>query len=194
MNEAVELPIVIVSGLPRSGTSLMMQMLQRGGISLLTDGIRPADEDNPRGYFELEAVKRTKQDAAWLDQAAGMAVKVIYRLLYDLPTDRRYQVILMRRPMAEVLASQSAMLSRTGSEGASIPAARLGQLFSSQLADAVRYLRQQPQFDVLEVNHRDVLDDPLVAAKSVAQFLRRPLDLQAMASAVDTSLYRRQSE
>jgi len=194
MNEAVELPIVIVSGLPRSGTSLMMQMLQRGGISVLTDGIRQADEDNPRGYFELEAVKRTKQDATWLDQAAGMAVKVIYRLLHDLPTDLHYQVILMRRPMAEVLASQSAMLSRTGNEGASIPPARLGELFSSQLADVVRYLRQQPQFDVLEVNHRDVLDDPLVAAKSVAQFLRRPLDLQAMANAVDTSLYRRQSE
>ena len=194
MNEAVELPIVIVSGLPRSGTSLMMQMLQRGGMSVLTDGIRQADEDNPRGYFELEAVKRTKQDAAWLDEAAGMAVKVIYRLLYDLPTDRRYQVVLMRRPMVEILASQSAMLSRTGNEGASIPPARLGELFSNQLAEVVRYLLQQPQFDVLEVNHRDVLDDPLVTAESVAQFLGRPLDLGAMASAVDASLYRRQGE
>ena len=97
--------ITIVSGLPRSGTSLMMQMLEAGGMPVLTDGIRDADEDNPRGYYELEAVKRTKDDPAWLHGAPGKVVKMIYLLLYDLPTTYNYRIIFMRRPLSEVVAS-----------------------------------------------------------------------------------------
>ena len=172
----------------------MMQMLQQGGVSLVTDGIRQADDDNPNGYFELEAVKRTKSDGTWLKQAADKAVKVIYKLLYDLPEDCHYQVILMRRPISEVIASQSAMLDRKGSPGAAISQTRLAEIFSRQLDEAVHFLSVQPHFELLEVNYHDVLHEPLVVSKAVAKFLHRSLDLSAMASAVDTSLYRRKEK
>jgi len=103
-------PIYVVSGLPRSGTSLMMRMLDAGGVPAVTDRIRTADDDNPRGYFELEAVKRTKQDPSWLDDAPGKAVKVISQLLCELPPDRAYKVIVMRRKLGEVSAAQKTML------------------------------------------------------------------------------------
>src|SRR5438046_6429896 len=106
--------ITVVSGLPRSGTSLMMQMLRAGGMPVRTDGFRKADEDNPRGYLEYEPVKRTREDSSWVSDAVGKAVKVVYLLLRDLPDGFDYRVILMRRSLREVLASQSAMLMRSG--------------------------------------------------------------------------------
>src|SRR5262245_20267166 len=106
--------IIVVSGLPRSGTSLMMQMLDRGGIPAVTDRLRAADEDNPRGYYEFEAVKRTKQDASWLPAARGRAVKLVSSLLYDLPNSEAYRVLFMQRDMDEVLESQEKMLARLG--------------------------------------------------------------------------------
>src|SRR5574337_153211 len=99
--------ITIVSGLPRSGTSMMMQMLHRGGIPAVTDEIRSADEDNPKGYYEFEPVKKTKEDASWLARAGGKVVKMVYRLLYDLPGDYAYHVVFMRRNLREVIASQN---------------------------------------------------------------------------------------
>ncbi len=110
-------PTVVVSGLPRSGTSMMMQMLAAGGLSVLSDGIRTADEDNPRGYYELEAVKQTKQDPSWLAGSEGKAVKLIHALLTDLPVDRPYRVIVMRRKTETVVKSQAVMLERLGHEG-----------------------------------------------------------------------------
>src|SRR5208282_6104712 len=101
--------VVIVTGLPRSGTSLLMQMLCAGGLPVLTDGVRKADEDNPYGFYELEAVKRTKSDASWLSGATGRVVKMVYRLLYDLPPNRHYRVVFVRRRMEEILASQRTM-------------------------------------------------------------------------------------
>src|SRR5262245_57703089 len=106
--------ITIVSGLPRSGTSLMMRMLEAGGMPVLVDNIRAADEDNPAGYYEFEPVKQTSADNAWVKLAVGKAVKVVYRLLYDLPAGFRYRVLFMQRDMAEVLASQRKMLERAG--------------------------------------------------------------------------------
>src|SRR3990167_393038 len=99
--------IVIVSGLPRSGTSLMMQMLRAGGMSLLIDDQRPADADNPHGYWEYEPVKRLQHDNSWLPQAEGKAVKVVSALLQYLPPRHTYKIIVMHRPMQEVLASQA---------------------------------------------------------------------------------------
>jgi hypothetical protein len=107
--------IVVVSGLPRSGTSMMMKMLEAGGIPVLTDYEREADEDNPKGYFEFERVKNLKDgDDAWLPQAKGKVVKVIAALLTDLPSSYEYEVIFMRRAMPEILASQRQMLIRRG--------------------------------------------------------------------------------
>ncbi len=108
--------VIVVSGLPRSGTSMMMQMLAAGGLDIMTDQVRAADDDNLAGYYELEAVKRTREEASWLQDAPGKAVKVIYRLLEYLPDDYHYQVLFMQRPLEEVIASQQLMLQRRGAE------------------------------------------------------------------------------
>ena len=130
-------PFIIVSGLPRSGTSLMMQMLHCGGVPALTDNVRERDEDNPRGYYELEAVKRTRNDASWLDDAAGRVVKLVHLLLYDLPPPRSYRVVFMKRDLNEVVRSQGVMLDRRGSEGAKLTAQQLITAYEGQLAKVV---------------------------------------------------------
>ena len=104
--------IIIVSGLPRCGTSLMMQMLVQGGFEAVTDHIRAADTDNPRGYYELEKVKKLKEDASWLPETRGKVVKMVSQLLFDLPAGERYRVIFMQRDLDEMLASQEKMLER----------------------------------------------------------------------------------
>ena len=104
--------ITIVSGLPRSGTSLMMRALDKGGINLLTDEIRAPDQDNPKGYYEFEKVKTVKQDSSWVSRAKGKAVKMVYRLLYDLPKKFSYRIVFMQRDLKEILVSQKKMLQR----------------------------------------------------------------------------------
>jgi hypothetical protein len=182
--------VTIVSGLPRSGTSLMMQMLQAGGMELLTDKLRAADQHNPRGYFEYEAVKRSGADVSWLGQAGGRAVKVIHLLLRHLPADRQYRVIFMQRDVQEVIASQRAMLKASGRSGAQIPDDKLAAVFEQQLSEVRRWLAERPHFQVLYVNYRDVLSDPSAAAQTLARFLGGTLDASAMAGVVDRTLYR----
>jgi hypothetical protein len=187
-------PITIVSGLPRSGTSLMMQMLAAGGLPLLTDGQRAADPDNPRGYFELEAVKRTKQDPSWLAEAPGRAVKMVHLLLRDLPADRSYRVILMKRRLEEVVRSQQAMLDRTGKTGAPLPPEKLIAAFQSQYRRIETWLAGQDNFDVLYISYNELIADPAPAIAAVNAFLGGTLDEQAMRTVVDASLYRQRSE
>lgn len=184
--------ITVVSGLPRSGTSLMMQMLAAGGIPPLTDHERAADESNPRGYFEFEPVKRLRTDRSWIGQAHGHAVKVIHLLLRELPTDEQlsYRVILMHRPMVEVLASQRTMLERQGKVAADD--AMLAKVYQSQLDQAEQWLAAQPTFSVLVVDHHAVLKTSEFAANAVNDFLGGELDVAAMIRAVDPKLYRQQ--
>jgi len=182
--------VTIVSGLPRSGTSLMMQMLQAGGMELLTDKLRAADQHNPRGYFEYEAVKHSGTDVSWLGQAGGRAVKVIHLLLRHLPADRQYRVIFMQRDVQEVIASQRAMLKASGRSGAQIPDYKLAAVFEQQLSEVRRWLAERPLFQVLYLNYRDVLSDPSAAAQTLALFLGGTLDASAMAGVVDRTLYR----
>lgn len=182
--------VTIVSGLPRSGTSLMMQMLQAGGMKLLTDERRAADQHNPRGYFEYESVKRSGADVSWVQLAGGRAVKVIHLLLRHLPADRQYRVIFMLRGMQEVIASQRAMLKASGRSGAQIPDDKLAGIFEQQLLEVRRWLAERPDFQVLYVNYRDVLSDPFAAAQTIALFLGGKLDVSAMAGVVEQSLYR----
>ena len=182
--------IVIVSGIPRSGTSMVMRMLECGGMAVLTDQMRAADEDNPKGYYEFEPVKRTKDDASWLDQGGGHVVKIVYRLLHDLPTDRPYRVVMMRRRMQEVIASQTAMLERTGRQGAALPAEKLGQIFEQQMAATMKYLAEHDCFEVIELNYNDVMKDAAAQAAKLNQFLGGGLDEQAMVSVVEPGLYR----
>ena len=182
--------ITVVSGLPRSGTSLMMQMLAAGGLSPLTDHQREPDESNPRGYFEFEPVKRLRADRSWLDQAHGRAIKVIHLLLRELPTDGvyNYRVILMKRPIKEVLASQRVMLNRQGKTGADD--ATLEKIYLSQLAQVEAWLNRHPVFSVLPLEYRHVVKHSLEVAKEIDAFLQVNLDVEAMATAVDPTLYR----
>ena len=185
--------VTIVSGLPRSGTSLMMQMLQAGGLSLLTDERRAADKHNPRGYFEYEAVKNSRVDVSWLEQARGRAVKVIHLLLRHLPVDRPYRVLFMLRDVQEVIASQRTMLKASGRGGAQIPDDKLAGVFEQQLLEVRGWLAARPNFRVLYVNYRDVLGDPFAAAQTIALFLGGKLDVSAMAGVVDRTLYRQRT-
>jgi hypothetical protein len=186
--------VTVVSGLPRSGTSLMMQMLQAGGMKLLTDERRVADQNNPRGYFEYEAVKRSGTDASWVEQAGGRAVKVIHLLLRHLPADREYRVIFMLRDVQEVIGSQRAMLKASGQSGARITDEKLAAVFEQQLVEVRRWLAERPNFRVSFVNYCDVLGDPAAAAQTIALFLGGRLDVSAMAGAVDRTLYRQRRE
>ena len=184
MNDA----IIIVSGLPRSGTSLMMQMLAVGGVEVVTDHVRTADTDNPRGYYEFERVKKIKQDASWLPEARGKAVKMVSQLLYDLPTGEKYRIIFMERDLDEVLASQEKMLERLGRTAA--PREAMRQSFIVHLDRLHEWLRQRPNIEVLRVRYHDLLERPGGEAERVRAFLGGEADVDRMAGAVDPSLYR----
>jgi hypothetical protein len=183
--------ITVVSGLPRSGTSMMMQMLAAGGLAVLTDGQRAADVDNPRGYYEYEAVKALERDASWLEAARGKAVKIVSALLVHLPDGFDYRVIFMRRPMAEILASQNAMLDRLGHAGPRGDDRRLGELFARHLGDVDAMLERRTRIARLDVDYRSVIDAPLRVAEAVSAFLGGDLDPACMAAAVAPELSRR---
>ncbi|HZD11191.1 MAG TPA: sulfotransferase [Candidatus Binatia bacterium] len=187
--------IFVVSGLPRSGTSMMMKMLEAGGIPPLTDEIREADSDNPRGYYEFERVKKLdKGDAEWLAQAEGKAVKVISALLKHLPGGYHYKIIFMQRHMPEILASQRKMLVHRGEDPASMDDARMADLFAKHLSAVEEQLSQQENADVLYVHYSDALQDPQTTAERVADFLGKELDVEAMVGVVDPALYRNRRE
>lgn len=182
--------ITIVSGLPRSGTSMMMKMLQAAGMPVLTDQIRAADEDNPEGYYEFERVKQIEEDKAWLPEAQGKVVKMIAALLKHLPLEYPYKVIFMRRNIEEVLASQREMLIRRGEPTDTIPDQRMAALFDKHVTQVEAWLAEQPNFEFLYVDYGEVLEKPLEQAKRVSQFLDYALDIEKMAAVVDPALYR----
>jgi hypothetical protein len=182
--------VTIVSGLPRSGTSMMMQMIHKGGIPALTDEIRVADEDNPKGYYEFEPVKKTKEDPSWLKDGVGKVVKMVYRLLYDLPADYQYRVVYMRRKLEEVIASQNVMLDRSGKEGGGLPDAKLLDVFRAEIDKSNKWLAEQPNFEILYVNYNEMLADAAPQVARINEFLGGALDTQAMLAVVDPSLYR----
>ena len=187
-------PIVVVSGLPRSGTSMLMRMLSAGGVPLVTDGERAADEDNPLGYFELERVKELdSDDASWLATARGRAVKVISFLLEKLPRGHDYRVVFLDRTLAEVLASQKKMLARRG-ETSTTSDERMTELFEEHLRKTRLLLRDDPRFETLRVAYADVVADPATQARRIARFIGLPVDVERMAGAVDPSLYRNRAE
>lgn len=182
--------ITVVTGLPRSGTSLMMQMLEAGGMPILTDGLRRADPDNPNGYYEYEPVKHLREDASWLAGANGKAVKVIYALLPDLPPGYDYRVILMRRNLSEVLASQAALLKRRQAPGATIAPDALGAAFATDLARILARVSRRSEFHVLEIEHQDCIQHPDEVAAQVNQFLGGSLDTERMTTIPQKILYR----
>ena len=182
--------IVVVSGLPRSGTSMMMKMLQAGGLDIVTDAIRSADDDNPNGYFEFERVKQMSTgDRSWLDDAGGKVVKVISALLEHLPTDRTYKVIFMEREIKEVLASQKKMLDHRG-ETSKISDEEMAEQYRTHLKAVKPWLARQPNMNVLYVGYNAMMSDPEPSARRVIEFLGLPLDLAKMCAIPNANLYR----
>jgi hypothetical protein len=180
--------IIIVSGLPRSGTSLMMQMLEAGGIEIVTDHVRTADADNPRGYYELEKVKRIKQDASWLPESRGKAFKMVSQLLYDLPPGERYRIIFMERDLDEVLASQEKMLERLGRAAA--PRDAMKRSYVIHLKRLHEWLGGQRNMEILRIRYSDLVEAAQPEAARVSQFLGGKANAAQMVTAVDASLYR----
>lgn len=182
--------VMVVSGLPRSGTSLMMQMLEAGGVPILSDGVRTRDTDNPRGYYEFERVKGLKDgDTEWLEKAVGHAVKVVSAHLRSLPEGYEYPTIFMNRDIEEVLASQEKMLAHR-EECKKVDDEQMARTFEKHLQEVRDWVSRQPNFSCLDLEFKDVIKNPLSAAERVAGFLDRDLETSEMAKVVDPDLYR----
>ncbi len=184
-------PIYVISGLPRSGTSMAMKMLDAGGLGTVVDGQRTADDDNPKGYFEDERVKRLHEmtEKAWVAEARGKVIKVISFLLKDLPDTNYYKVVFMRRNLDEVLASQNKMLVNRG-EPNETPDERMKELYSTHIKQVENLLEARENFEVIYVDYTTILSDPLDNAIKLNSFLDLNLDTDKMASVVDKNLYR----
>jgi hypothetical protein len=183
-------PIVVVSGLPRSGTSMAMKMLEAGGLGVVTDGLRTADEDNPKGYYEDERVKDLYQpgDKTWLRESRGKVIKIISFLLKSLPDGNNYKVLFMHRNLREIVASQNKMLTRRAEKNDTSDERAIA-LLEEQVRDA-RFFLRRPQFEVLELNYRETLDSPRPLALRMAEFVGETLDVEKMTQVVDVQLYR----
>jgi hypothetical protein len=188
-------PIVIVSGLPRSGTSMLMRMLEAGGVPIMTDGGRGADVDNPRGYFEYERIKdlEGETDKSYLREGRGKALKVISFLIKHLPDENHYRVIFMRRDLDEVLASQDKMIQRLGSADAAADREAMKEAYRNDIVRTRLLCRKRPNFELIEVHYKATIGDPAATARRINEFLGGRLDEAAMRKAVDESLYRNRS-
>lgn len=173
---------------------MLMQMLEAGGMEVLTDGIRSANEDNPRGYYEFERVKQIKEDQGWLEEAKGKAVKMVSMLLFDLPAGYRYKIVFMRREMGEILASQRVMLARLGQgDTAGVDDAVMGEKFAGHLEEMEEWLTGQGNMEVLYVRYDEVVADAAEQARAIAAFLGGGLDVKRMAGVCDRGLYRQRA-
>jgi hypothetical protein len=187
--------ITIVSGLPRSGTSMMMKMLEAGGMPILADHLRAPDVDNPKGYYEYERVKQLdKGDHAWLADASGKAVKVISALLEYLPASYAYKVIFMHRRMEEILASQRRMLRNRGEPFAQDSDEEMGQLFEQHLVKVKTWLQTQPHILMLHMDYNQMVANPHPQIQALNNFLDNMLDEARMLAIVDAGLYRTRTE
>lgn len=181
--------ITIVSGLPRSGTSMMMRMLEAGGIPALTDELRTPDEDNPNGYYEFEDVKSIEDYSKWIDRAPGHSVKMVYSLLKNLPTDREYRVLFMRRNVDEILQSQKKMLERKGIT-TDIPDAMMKALFERELRQFYSWIPSQTHLKLVNISYNDLLSNPENTIDQINRHFGETLDTEAMVRLVDPGLYR----
>ena len=186
--------VTVVTGLPRSGTSMMMQMLEAAGIHAFTDGKRLPYADNPRGYYESEKAIGIHMDHTWIPEARGKAVKFVAQLLPHLPDGEEYRLVFLQRDLEEVVASQRVMLSRMGQGGAALSDSQLMRAYSQQLIRVRNWLRERPGINVLPVNYEDAVDNPAELAERLAEFLGKPFDRRKAASAVDGALQRQRRQ
>jgi hypothetical protein len=187
-------PVVIVSGLPRSGTSMVMKMLQAGGIEPLTDRERRADVDNPDGYFEYERVKglATDPDRTWIREARGKSLKVISHLLQELPDGNFYRIIFAQRDLQEIVASQNIMLRHRG-QAPGVSDAEAIDLYGRHLLRTLMHVRGKANMELLTLQYRDIVRDSRACSDRINRFLGGRLDSAAMAGAVNPALYRNRS-
>ena len=187
--------VVIVSGLPRSGTSMMMKMLEAGGLPIMTDQVRTADIDNPKGYYEYERVKDLEKepDKSYVRDGRGKALKVISWLLKDLPDDNNYDIVFMRRDIDEILASQAKMLERRGEEDQTDDAV-MAEAYRNHIASVRINNRKKDNWRLIEVRYDEAIKDPRTAAVAVNAFLGGKLDVEKMTEVADPKLYRNRKE
>jgi len=185
-------PIVVVSGLPRSGTSMLMKMLDEGGMQIMTDSERTADIDNPKGYFEYERVKDLEKetDKSYVSEGRGKVLKVISFLIKDLPDDNDYRVIFMRRNLDEVIASQNKMIQRLGTDDSTAAEEAMKEAYRNDIVRTRLLCKNRPNFELIEISYKSTVEDPEETARSVNAFVGGHLDEAAMRVAVDGSLYR----
>jgi hypothetical protein len=170
---------------------MMMRMLATGGVEVFTDGVRLSDVDNPKGYYEHERVKGiAKGDVDWLGEAKGRALKIVSPLLRFLPTDHTYRVILMRRRMSEILASQKLMLEHRDEAPNPMSDAKLAEIYERDLMIVEQWMRGQPNIEALPVSYNGLLEEPRLELLRIERFLDRPLDLEAMQAIIEPNLYR----
>jgi len=181
--------ITVVSGLPRSGTSLVMQMLAAGGHPILADEQRKADPDNPKGYLEFDKVRALERDSSWMAEADGKAVKIISFLLTKLPSGFDYRVIFLRRDLEEVIRSQEIMLERRGQPPGPDASVMKGH-FERHLKSVDDWFAKHPEISVLNCAYADLVRDPQAGTEAIAKFVNRDLDVAKMAQTVDPALYR----
>ena len=189
-------PLVVVSGLPRSGTSMLMKMLEAGGVAIWSDHARDADIDNPKGYFELERIKHLEKetDKAYLREGRGKAVKAISFLIKDLPDDNDYRVIFMRRDLDEVIASQEKMIARLDQGDTSADQEAMKEAYRNDIVRTRLLCKKRPNVELIELHYRAAIEDPAAACHAVNAFLGGGLDEAAMRESVDAALYRNRRE
>ena len=186
--------ITVVSGLPRSGTSLMMQMLAAGGLEMMTDGLRAADASNPKGYLEFERVKQLHKDNTWMPQAEGRVIKIVSHLLQSCPPGHDYRVIFMLRDVTEIVASQESMMKRLGKPVPPVPAAEVVGMLRQHLLVIQDWLARQRNIRTHYVSHRDLIKSPEPAVDRLIEFLGGGQDRAAMLKCVDPSLHRERAD
>ncbi len=182
--------ITIVSGLPRSGTSMMMKILEAGGMEVVTDNIRKTDEDNIYGYYEYERVKKIKENNIWLKETRGKVLKIVSKLLYELPSNENYKIIFIKRKMNEILASQRKMLERMGKSTGGTSDGEMEMLFNKHLSKIAKYIEEKKYIDVIYINYNDFVKSPNVQIKTLNRFLNNKLNIEKAVKVVDKSLYR----
>ena len=186
--------IIIVSGLPRSGTSLMMNMLKQGGLEVLVDNIRKADDDNPKGYFEFEKVKKLPEgDNEWLSTAEGKIVKIISYYLDKLPTNYQYKVVFVEREITEILKSQKQMMIRRGEEIDDQEDGMMRKYFENHLTTTKKWLSEQHNFEVIYISYNESINKPDKCITEINNFFDNSLNVQKMSKAIDKKLYRQRS-
>jgi len=186
--------ITVVSGLPRSGTSMMMKMLERGGIPPLTDHEREANIDNPKGYYEFERVKKLPEDTGWLEQAKGKAVKVLAELIKHLPEGYEYKVVFMERHLEEIIESQKKMLLRKGEDPDDVSDEELYDMFIKYRAMLKEHIKEHPRMEAIYISYNDMIHEPEEHIRRLDLFLDGGLDTNEMVEVVDEDLYRNRAD